>query len=107
MKVLIVGGRKVIEDRLFQGKNVHIKFNTCGRDNCACKIGLRHGPYYYLRKKIGGKYKDIYVRPPQDSSLPFEYRILDADILADVENKNEIPGMFGDCIVFEISRRVN
>lgn len=106
MKVLIVGGKKIIEDQLLQGKNVHIKFNTCGRQNCACRIGLRHGPYYYIRKKVGSEYKDIYVKPPDGNILPFEYRIIDSDILAEIESMKEIPEYFANCIVFEVAKRI-
>ncbi len=106
MRVLIVGGKKLIEDQLLQGKNVHIKFNTCGRRKCACRIGLRHGPYYYIRKKVEGKYKDIYIKPPEGNLLPFEYRIVDSDILAEIESIKELPESFVNSIVFEVSKRI-
>ena len=29
------------------------RFNTCGKPNCACARGSRHGPFYYLTANLG------------------------------------------------------
>lgn len=106
MKVIIVSGKKVLEEKLMRGKNIHIKFNTCGSDNCSCRLGFRHGPYYYIRKKKDGRYKDVYVKPPKLENIPFKYQIVDSDITAEINDIKEIPDIFSDCSVFEIAMQV-
>lgn len=29
------------------------RFNTCGKPNCACTRGQKHGPFYYLTQCLG------------------------------------------------------
>jgi hypothetical protein len=101
-----VEGKKVLENTLLKGKNIHVKFNTCGRENCACKLGQRHGPYYYVRQKVDGKYRDVYVKPPSESFVPFTYNIVGSDIVANIKTVDEIPESFSQCMVFKISNRL-
>jgi hypothetical protein len=30
------------------------RYGQCGKDNCACRRGRRHGPYYVLSNRSGG-----------------------------------------------------
>jgi len=30
------------------------RFTTCGKSNCACARGRKHGPFYYLVANLGG-----------------------------------------------------
>jgi hypothetical protein len=31
------------------------RYGVCGKPNCACRLGRRHGPYYVLSSRSGGK----------------------------------------------------
>jgi len=55
LNVLIIDGLQTLKEYLLISNNVRIKFVTCGKKNCRCNLGCRHGPYYYIRKKINGK----------------------------------------------------
>lgn len=41
---------------------LQVKFIRCGKTNCYCsKTGERHGPYYYLERRVYGKVRTVYV----------------------------------------------
>jgi hypothetical protein len=43
---------------------LQVKFIRCGKPNCYCagaKGGKRHGPYYYLERRVCGKVKTVYI----------------------------------------------
>lgn len=41
------------------------RFNTCGKSNCACSQGRRHGPFYYLTANLaGGKILKFLLKEP-------------------------------------------
>lgn len=41
---------------------LQVKFIRCGKPNCYCsKTGERHGPYYYLERRVCGKVKTVYI----------------------------------------------
>jgi hypothetical protein len=31
------------------------RYGTCGKENCACRTGAKHGPYFVLSTRSGGK----------------------------------------------------
>jgi hypothetical protein len=31
------------------------RYGTCGKENCACRTGEKHGPYFVLSTRSGGK----------------------------------------------------
>ena len=31
------------------------RYGVCGKENCVCRTGRRHGPYYVLSTRTGGK----------------------------------------------------
>ena len=42
---------------------LHAEFRTCGKPNCRCARGERHGPYLYRRWREGGRQRRSYVKP--------------------------------------------
>jgi len=90
LKVLIVDGLEAVQEHLLIGKNIRVKFVTCGRSNCRCRLGERHGPYYYIRKKIGNRHKDIYVKAPRQL-VSLKYETIGGSVLLHVDSLNEVP----------------
>jgi len=37
------------------------RYGVCGKENCACRTGRRHGPYYVLSTRTGGKGSFAYL----------------------------------------------
>jgi hypothetical protein len=103
MKVLVVGGITAIKEKMLFGKNVHVKFVTCGRDRCACRFGQRHGPYYYRREKTeSGRYSDVYLKP-QTVNLNFAYAVVGKeDVILDIGKLSDLSPIFESCTVFEV-----
>jgi len=106
LKVLILDGLKTLNEYLLISKNVRIKFVTCGRDNCRCRLGKRHGPYYYIRKKVNGTYKDIYVKPPKEVPS-FSYELVGSSMLLDVKNINQVPEFLKSLPTFVVQKRIS
>lgn len=41
------------------------RFNTCGKPNCACARGKKHGPFYYLTQCLAaGKVNKFLLKTP-------------------------------------------
>ncbi len=40
------------------------RYGVCGKENCACRTGQRHGPYYVLSTRTGGKGGFAYLEGP-------------------------------------------
>lgn len=41
------------------------RFNTCGKPNCACATGPKHGPFYYLTQCLAvGKVNKFLLKTP-------------------------------------------
>lgn len=41
------------------------QFLSCGKANCACRQGKKHGPYYYLKTSLGvGKIHQVSLKSP-------------------------------------------
>jgi hypothetical protein len=38
-------------------------YRRCGRANCHCAKGEKHGPVFYLMRNEGGRTRNIYVPP--------------------------------------------
>ena len=42
------------------------QYLTCGKSNCRCRRGLKHGPFYYLVQCLrGGKIRKFLLKTPQ------------------------------------------
>ncbi len=106
MKVIIVDGLTPLQEYLLQSKNIRIKYVTCGKKNCICRLGKRHGPYYYIRKKTPTGYKDIYIKPPK-KPLNLKYEVVGkSSIIVDVKDLKEIPDFLRNCPAFIIKDEV-
>lgn len=102
MKLLVIDGVKPLEEHFLKGKNVHIKFVTCGKEDCKCKKGYRHGPYYYVRKKIKSTTKDLYVKLPKEK-LSFPYQAVGSSLLVEVQSVEQLPDYLKQLPVFMVT----
>jgi hypothetical protein len=42
------------------------RFGTCGKPNCACHAGAKHGPYYYLTQCVAvGHVRKFLLKTPE------------------------------------------
>jgi len=41
--------------------SLFVRYGTCGKASCACRTGRRHGPYYVLSTRSGGRGGFAYV----------------------------------------------
>jgi hypothetical protein len=41
--------------------SLFVRYGECGKAGCACQRGLRHGPYYVLSTRSGGKGSFAYL----------------------------------------------
>ena len=102
----MVDGLNVLEEQLLKSKNIRIKFVTCGKKDCRCKLGFRHGPYYYIRKKIDGQYKDVYVKPPKEVPS-ISYETVGSSLLLEIRSIEQLPDFLKELPVFVIKKRVS
>jgi hypothetical protein len=63
-----MAGRKLIEElAALSGKmlwgSLGAVYRRCGRANCHCAKGEKHGPVFYLTRNEGGRTRNIYVAP--------------------------------------------
>jgi len=105
VKLLVVDGVKPLEEHFLRGKNVHIKFVTCGKEDCKCKKGYRHGPYYYIRKKIRNATKDYYVKLPKEK-LGFQYQVVGSALLVEVQDVEQIPDYLKQLPIFMVTDKL-
>ena len=49
---------------LLQG-SLFLRFGVCGKEGCVCRTGQRHGPYYVLSTRRGGRAGFAYLDPTQ------------------------------------------
>jgi len=42
-----------------------VRYAVCGKETCACRSGVRHGPYYVLSNRSGGKGGFTYLDGPR------------------------------------------
>lgn len=47
--------RTILELRHLFAASLSTVYRTCGKPNCACARGERHGPYYFLSVQSGGR----------------------------------------------------
>lgn len=106
MKIIVVGGTKILEEKILLSKNIHVKYVTCGRSNCSCRLGKKHGPYYYIRRKKDGRYSDEYVDISSRQNHNFKYEIVNHDIIMEISDTSEIPIVFATCPTFMVTEKI-
>ena len=47
------------------GGSLIVRWAVCGKEGCACHRGDRHGPYYVLSTRSGGRGGYTYIRGPK------------------------------------------
>ena len=61
--------RALVEDLLRQREqlagSLFVRFGVCGKEGCVCRTGQRHGPYYVLSTRSGGKGGFTYLEAAQ------------------------------------------
>jgi len=66
---LIAEQRAQVQDLLrlreHLGGSLIVRWAVCGKEGCACRKGQRHGPYYILSTRSGGKGGYTYLPEPQ------------------------------------------
>ncbi len=59
--------RVLVEDLLRQREqlagSLFVRFGVCGKPSCVCRTGQKHGPYYVLSTRSGGKGGFAYLEP--------------------------------------------
>ncbi len=45
--------------------SLFVRFGVCGKPSCACRSGQRHGPYYVLSTRSGGRGGFAYLEEAQ------------------------------------------
>jgi hypothetical protein len=55
-------GRLLALREQIQG-SLFTRYGECGKENCACREGRKHGPYYVLSARSGGSGDFSYLKP--------------------------------------------
>ena len=73
--------RELVEDLLRRREllagSLFVRFGVCGKEGCVCRTGQKHGPYYVLSTRSGGKGGFAYLeaaRLPEARELVKAYR---------------------------------
>ncbi len=45
--------------------SLFVRFGVCGKPNCSCRSGRKHGPYYVLSSRSGGRGGFTYLEESQ------------------------------------------
>lgn len=45
--------------------SLFVRYGVCGKENCVCRTGRRHGPYFVLSVRSGGKGAFAYLEGPR------------------------------------------
>ena len=63
--------RALVEDLLRRREqlagSLFVRFGVCGKEGCACRAGRKHGPYYVLSTRSGGRGGFAYLEASQMS----------------------------------------
>jgi len=53
--------RTLLEQRQQLQGSLFVRYGVCGKPGCACRQGARHGPYYVLSTRSGGRGRFSYL----------------------------------------------
>ena len=53
--------RSLLEQRTQLQGSLVVRYAVCGKPGCACRQGARHGPYYVISTRSGGRGRSSYV----------------------------------------------
>jgi hypothetical protein len=53
--------RALLEQRQQLQGSLFVRYGVCGKAGCACRTGPRHGPYYVLSMRAGGRGRFSYL----------------------------------------------
>jgi hypothetical protein len=53
--------RALLEQRQQLQGSLFVRYGLCGKAGCACRQGARHGPYYVLSTRSGGRGRFAYL----------------------------------------------
>jgi hypothetical protein len=53
--------RALLEQRQQLQGSLFVRYGVCGKPGCACRQGARHGPYYVLSTRSGGRGRFSYL----------------------------------------------
>jgi Family of unknown function (DUF6788) len=53
--------RSLLEQRQQLQGSLFVRYGVCGKPGCACRQGARHGPYYVLSTRSGGRGRFSYL----------------------------------------------
>jgi hypothetical protein len=67
---------------------IHKIYKKCGNPKCYCATGKKHGPYWALSTKTGGKTKITYISDADTLKKAFAYKRYNKD-LARLRKMNE------------------
>ncbi|TET14689.1 MAG: hypothetical protein E3J77_04005 [Actinobacteria bacterium] len=67
---------------------IHKIYKKCGNPKCYCVTGKKHGPYWAISKKTGGKTKITYISDTGTVKKAFAYKKYNKD-LATLRKINE------------------
>jgi hypothetical protein len=57
--------RELLQEREQLRGSLFARYGVCGKENCACRTGRRHGPYYVLSTRSSGKGAFAYLEGPR------------------------------------------
>jgi len=59
VRVRLVEQRRLVEELLERREqlagSLFVRFGVCGKESCVCRTGQKHGPYYVLSTRSGGR----------------------------------------------------
>ncbi|MEA3307665.1 MAG: DUF6788 family protein [Elusimicrobiota bacterium] len=48
---------------------IHLRYTSCGKGNCKCMRGEKHGPFVYVTIRVNGKIIQRYAGKTKDKAL--------------------------------------
>lgn len=58
---------ELLRRRALLAGSLFVRFGVCGKQGCVCRTGQKHGPYYVLSTRSGGRGGFAYLEPARMS----------------------------------------